>query len=164
MKSWEAKTFASDNISISFKTDSQKRSKGFLIGYKSVILTTTTTKPTTASPTWSPDYFDWLYQDLYKTYPDYYYFDAWNEPLIPNIPWIEPKPAVTTTTTMAPAATIQTSKSILFLLLASYCRVRARVIAINTTFNNLSAISWWSVLLVEETGVHGENNRPAASH
>jgi len=36
--------------------------------------------------------------------------------------------------------------------------------AINTTFNNLSAISWWSVLLVEETGVLGENNRPAASH
>jgi hypothetical protein len=74
---------------ISFKTDSQKRSKGFLIGYKSVILTTTTTKPTTASPTWSPDYFDWLYQDLYKTYPDYYYFDAWNEPLIPNIPCLK---------------------------------------------------------------------------
>jgi hypothetical protein len=114
VKSWEAKTFTSDNISISFKTDSQKRSKGFLIGYKSVILTTTITKPTTASPTWSPDYFDWLYQDLYKTYPDYYYFDAWNEPLIPNIPWSEPKPAVTTTT-MAPTATIQTSKSVLFL-------------------------------------------------
>ena len=29
---------------------------------------------------------------------------------------------------------------------------------INTTFNNISAILWWSVLLVEETGVHGENN------
>ena len=27
----------------------------------------------------------------------------------------------------------------------------------NTTFNNISAILWWSVLLVEETGVHGEN-------
>ena len=24
----------------------------------------------------------------------------------------------------------------------------------NATFNNISAISWWSVLLVEETGVH----------
>jgi hypothetical protein len=24
------------------------------------------------------------------------------------------------------------------------------------TFNNISAISWWSVLLVEETGVPGE--------
>jgi hypothetical protein len=28
----------------------------------------------------------------------------------------------------------------------------------NTTFNNISAILWWSVLLVEETGVHGENH------
>jgi hypothetical protein len=25
-------------------------------------------------------------------------------------------------------------------------------------------ISWWSVLLVEETGGRGENHRPAASH
>ena len=28
----------------------------------------------------------------------------------------------------------------------------------NATFNNISAISWWSVLLVEETGVPGETN------
>ena len=28
----------------------------------------------------------------------------------------------------------------------------------NATFNNISAISWWSVLLVEETGVPGENH------
>jgi hypothetical protein len=33
-----------------------------------------------------------------------------------------------------------------------------------TTFNNISVISWLSVLLVEETGVPGENHRPAASH
>jgi hypothetical protein len=26
----------------------------------------------------------------------------------------------------------------------------------NTTFNNIPVISWWSVLLVEETGVPGE--------
>jgi len=31
-------------------------------------------------------------------------------------------------------------------------------------FNNISAISWRSVLLVEETGVPGENHRPVASH
>ena len=31
------------------------------------------------------------------------------------------------------------------------------------TFNNISAISWWSVLLVEETGEPGENHRPVAS-
>ena len=34
----------------------------------------------------------------------------------------------------------------------------------NTTFNNISVISWRSVLLVEETGVPGENHRPVASH
>jgi glutathione S-transferase len=34
----------------------------------------------------------------------------------------------------------------------------------NTTFNNISAISWQSVLLVEETGGPGENHRPFASH
>jgi len=34
----------------------------------------------------------------------------------------------------------------------------------NTTFNNISAISWQSVLLVEETGVPGEKKRPVASH
>jgi hypothetical protein len=30
-------------------------------------------------------------------------------------------------------------------------------------FNNISAISWRLVLLVDETGVPGENHRPAAS-
>jgi len=29
--------------------------------------------------------------------------------------------------------------------------MRVRVIAFNATFNNISVISWWSVLLVEET-------------
>jgi hypothetical protein len=33
----------------------------------------------------------------------------------------------------------------------------------NATFNNISVISWWSILLVEETRVPGENHRPAAS-
>ena len=32
------------------------------------------------------------------------------------------------------------------------------------TFNNISVVSWQSVLLVDETKVPGENNRPAASH
>ena len=31
-------------------------------------------------------------------------------------------------------------------------------------FNNISVISWGSVLLVEETRVPGENHRPVASH
>jgi hypothetical protein len=34
----------------------------------------------------------------------------------------------------------------------------------NATFNNISVISWWSVLLVEKTGVSGENHRSVASH
>ena len=38
------------------------------------------------------------------------------------------------------------------------------VLVFNATFNNISAISWWSILLVEGTGVPGENHRPAASH
>jgi hypothetical protein len=32
------------------------------------------------------------------------------------------------------------------------------------SINNISVISWRSVLLVEETGVSGENHRPVASH
>jgi hypothetical protein len=31
-------------------------------------------------------------------------------------------------------------------------------------FNNMLVISWWSVLLVEETGGHGEYHRHVASH
>ena len=39
------------------------------------------------------------------------------------------------------------------------------VMVFNTTFNNISVISWWPVLLVEDTGVPGENNhRHTASH
>ena len=34
----------------------------------------------------------------------------------------------------------------------------------NATFNNISVISWRSVLLVEKTGVLGENPRLVASH
>jgi hypothetical protein len=34
----------------------------------------------------------------------------------------------------------------------------------NTTFNNISVISWQSVLLMEETGLLGENHRPVAGH
>jgi hypothetical protein len=33
-----------------------------------------------------------------------------------------------------------------------------------STFKNISFISWRAVLLVEESGVHGERNRPVASH
>ena len=39
-----------------------------------------------------------------------------------------------------------------------------RVIVFNATFNNISVISRWTVLLVEETGVPGENYLPVVSH
>jgi hypothetical protein len=39
-----------------------------------------------------------------------------------------------------------------------------RVMVFNATFNNIPVISWWSVVLMEESVVHGENHRPAASH
>jgi hypothetical protein len=43
--------------------------------------------------------------------------------------------------------------------------VRVWVMVFKATFNNISAISsWQSVLLVEETGVPRENQRPVASH
>ena len=38
-------------------------------------------------------------------------------------------------------------------------RARVRVVELNATFNNISVISWRSVLLVDETG---ENRRPVA--
>jgi len=34
----------------------------------------------------------------------------------------------------------------------------------NATFNNISVISWRSVLLVEEIGIPGENHRQISSH
>ena len=39
-----------------------------------------------------------------------------------------------------------------------------RVIMFNATFNNISVISWLSVLLAEDTGVPEENHRPVACH
>jgi len=34
----------------------------------------------------------------------------------------------------------------------------------NATFNNISVILWRSVLLAEETRIHGENHGPVTSH
>jgi len=42
--------------------------------------------------------------------------------------------------------------------------VGVSVMVFNAIFNNISVISWWSVLLVEETGVPGEKHWHAASH
>ena len=43
-------------------------------------------------------------------------------------------------------------------------RFWVRVIVFNATFNNITAISWRSVLYVEETGVPCENYRPGTSY
>jgi hypothetical protein len=39
--------------------------------------------------------------------------------------------------------------------------LRVRVMVLNATLSNISVISWQSVLLVEETGVLGENHQLA---
>jgi hypothetical protein len=49
-----------------------------------------------------------------------------------------------------------------YILYGTYFMVR--VIVVNAIFNTISVISWMSVLLVEETGVPGENHRPVTSH
>jgi hypothetical protein len=43
-------------------------------------------------------------------------------------------------------------------------RVRGMVMIFNTTFNNISVISWRSALLMKKTGVLGENHRHPAGH
>jgi hypothetical protein len=57
-----------------------------------------------------------------------------------------------------PNAMLNIQKPMLFLLVQSRLRFRVMgwVMVFNTIFNIISAISWWSVLLVEETGVTGE--------
>ena len=41
---------------------------------------------------------------------------------------------------------------------------KVRVMMFKATFNNISVITWWSFLLVEETGIPGENYRPLSSY
>ena len=43
-------------------------------------------------------------------------------------------------------------------------RKRVRIMVVNANFNNISIISWRTVLLVGKTGVPGENHRPVTSH
>jgi hypothetical protein len=55
---------------------------------------------------------------------------------------------------------IQTINNVYFASRQSYLWV----IVFNANFNNIPVISWRSVLLMKETGVPREHNRPAASH
>ena len=52
----------------------------------------------------------------------------------------------------------------MFVLLYNIKWVMAWVIVFNATFNNILAISWRSVLLVEKTGVRGQKHWPVESH
>ena len=51
----------------------------------------------------------------------------------------------------------QCGDQILCTYVYKYC-VLVSLMVLNATFNNISVISWWSVLLVEETGGSGENH------
>ena len=42
--------------------------------------------------------------------------------------------------------------------------LRVKVMVFKVTFNNISAILWQLVVLVEKTRGPGENHEPAASH
>jgi hypothetical protein len=50
------------------------------------------------------------------------------------------------------------------ILIGMYVPVHFKVwfVVFNATFNNISVISWRSVLLVEETTVPGEKHKPVA--
>jgi len=50
------------------------------------------------------------------------------------------------------------------LIILSKQIIRVRVLVFNFIFNNVSVISWQSVLLMEETRVPGENHQPVDSH
>jgi len=51
-------------------------------------------------------------------------------------------------------------KSVVFQLYSMF----VCLMVFNATFNSISVISWWSVVLVEETGVLGEDYQPVASY
>ena len=70
---------------------------------------------------------------------------------------------------------ISVSKSLIWRLLkhtilrtrgdpAYYYTTKVRVRVFNATFNNISGILWWSVLLVKKTEVPGKHHRSATSH
>jgi hypothetical protein len=55
------------------------------------------------------------------------------------------------------------SPLLLWVRIPNRARCTTLWVVFNTTFNNISVISWRSVLLVKETGKPGENHPPAAS-
>ena len=53
---------------------------------------------------------------------------------------------------------------ILYMSGVFYSDVGLGVMVLNTTFNNISVISRWYILFVEETVVTGDNHRPVVRH
>jgi hypothetical protein len=51
-----------------------------------------------------------------------------------------------------------------WLLMSTGYMAKIRVTILNATLNNISVISWWLVLLVDEIGVLRENHRPVTGH
>ena len=58
----------------------------------------------------------------------------------------------------------ETYKIMNYMFLDQYLGGCGWLVAFNAISNNISVIWWRSVLLVEETGVPGENHKPPASH
>jgi hypothetical protein len=54
-------------------------------------------------------------------------------------------------------------KSLITIVCINCYYFRIMIMVFNATFNNISVIWWRSALLEEETGVPGENHRPATS-
>jgi len=59
---------------------------------------------------------------------------------------------------------LRCAKCFAYRTLCENIRQMVKVMVFNATFNNISDISWQSVLLLEETGVPRENHPHAASH
>ena len=59
---------------------------------------------------------------------------------------------------------LQTVKRLILLFVYFSTSMFGWFMVLNATFNNISVISWWSLLLVEGTGVPGENHWPATTH
>ena len=101
-------------------------------------------------------WFSWMFIHMYTVIVSSYYNPCrlywwWCY----NFPWKDRVQKLNTTLSTPPLITV---------ILRFEAKGLCGFIVFNATFNNISAISWWSVLLVEETGVPVENNWPVASH
>jgi hypothetical protein len=62
------------------------------------------------------------------------------------------------------------ARSLIRNILVKYCFTSpmpecvCRLYGVRATFNKVSVIPWWSVLLMEKAVARGENNRHAGSH